>query len=519
MFGRTFGNVIDALAERFPHEPAVVEGDLRLNFIEVVGEIRAVGQALRALGLTPGDRVGVAMNDTVDLVLAIHGALWAGLTVVPLNIKLSADNHAYMLGDAGAKVLLYHAPTAEHAQRVAANAPVIEHLLTVGPPVSGAPALAISGYSREVTAPDDVDSEAAVWIQYTGGTTGLPKGVVHSHRTALSTFLGCALEFDIERGERHGHVAPLTHGGFATFLPVWMRGGCNIVLGGFDGDRLLDAIERERITSILLVPTMIALLLDNPRLGSTDVSSLRTLVYGAAPITPGTLDRALEAFGPILVQCYGQTECFSQISFLGKADHVRALSDKDLLTSAGRPATIADVRVGDHDCNPVSEGEIGEILVRGPHVFLEYLNKPDETAEAKRGAWLHTGDLGRRDADGYIHLVDRTKDMIISGGFNVYPREVENVLDQHPLIEQVCVVGLPDEKWGERVAAVIVAKPGTNRETLAADAVSLVREKKGSVYAPKTVEFVEAIPLTSVGKYDKRALIASLVRGAVPSAT
>jgi fatty-acyl-CoA synthase len=414
-----------------------------------------------------------------------------------------------MLGDAGVKALLYHAPTALHVQQISAKVD-IRHVLTLGPRAGGAPELDLSGYSRQATSPTDVYPEGPAWIQYTGGTTGMPKSVVHSHRTALTTLVACALEFGLEPDERHAHVAPLTHGGFATFLPVWMRGGCNVLQRGFDVGRLLDAIERGQITSMLLVPTMITLLLDSPRLTTADVSSLRTLIYGAAPITPGTLNRALRASGPILVQCYGQTECFSQISILGKADHIKALTDKDLLTSAGRPVVIAEVRVGDDECNPVGVGELGEILVRGPHVFLEYLNMPTETAEAKLRGWRHTGDIGRRDANGYIHLVDRKKDVIISGGFNVYPKEVEDVLDQHPLIKEACVIGLPDDKWGERVSAVIVAAPGADRESLAAAAVALVREKKGAVYAPKTVEFVDAIPLTTYGKYDKRALVASL---------
>ncbi len=509
MYGRTFGSVIDALAERFPEEDALVDGDLRLSFTQAVGRIRVVGQALRALGLDAGDRVAVAMDDTVELVMAIHGALWAGLTIVPMNIKLSVESHAYMLGDAGVKVLLYHEPTAEHVGKICSHID-IDHVLILGPNEHRRPELDLGQYTPLATAPRDVDAEEPAWIQYTGGTTGLPKGVIHSHRTALTTLLGCTLEFDLQPLERHAQVAPLTHGGFATFLPVWMRGGCNVLLRGFNAARFLETIERERITSSLLVPTMISTLLDHARLKTTNVSSLRTLVYGAAPITPRTLERALDAFGPILIQCYGQTECFSQISMLTKPDHVRALTDKNLLTSAGRPAIIAEVRVGDEECNPVADGELGEILVRGPHVFLEYLNKPEETAEAKHGDWLHTGDIGRRDAGGYLHIVDRKKDMIISGGFNVYPKEIEDVLDQHPLIRAVSVIGLPDEKWGERVTAVVVSAAGADRDELRASIVALVREKKGPVFAPKTVEFVDEIPLTTVGKYDKRALVASL---------
>ncbi len=506
MYARTFGSVLDTLAERFPNDLALVEGDKRLTYTEVLGEIRAAGQALRALGLAPGDRVGMVMKNTSDLVFAMQGALWAGLTIVPLNVKLSADDHAYMLRDAEPKVLLYHDQTAGHVQKVLENCQV-EHILTVGAPVEGAPALDLSGSDRSAHCPQDVDPEAAIFVQYTGGTTGLPKGVVHSHRTLLSSMTGVTLEWDFRPRERYAHVTPLTHGGVAGMLPVWMRGGTNFLMGDFDADRLLSAIQSERITSTHLVPTMISVILNHPRLHQTDLSSLRTLVYGASAISPTTLARALDAFGPVLVQCYGQTECFAQITSLDKKDHRAALTNPDLLASAGRPVVIAEVRIGDADCNEVPVGELGEILVRGPHVFLEYLNKPAETAAAKRGGWLHTGDVGRRDTNGYIYITDRIKDMIISGGFNVYPREVEDILDQHPQIREACVIGLPDEKWGERVTAVLVVQDGVDHDALATEVKALVREKKGPVYAPKSVHFVDAMPLTTVGKVDKRVLV------------
>jgi len=276
---------------------------------------------------------------------------------------------------------------------------------------------------------------------------------------------------------------------------------------GFTPAGFLQAVERDRITSTIVVPTMLVVLLESPLLGTSDLSSLRTIVYGAAPITSSTLRRALSAFGPILIQSYGQTEVFAQISVLGKADHVAAAANPALLTSAGRAVAIADVRIGDDDCHEVPDGELGEILVRGPHSFLGYLNKPAETEAVMTGGWLHTGDIGRRDHDGFLHITDRKKDLIISGGFNVYPREVEDVLDTHPLVRECCVVGLPDEKWGERVTAVLVVDAGTDRPALAQELIALVRERKASVYAPKSVHFVDAMPLTSVGKYDKNALV------------
>jgi fatty-acyl-CoA synthase len=501
--------VLDCLPERFPNGLALVEGGRRWTFDDVLSEIRAVGGALRKLGLAPGERVGMVMKNTSDLVFAMYGGVWAGLTIVPLNVKLSASDHAYMLRDAGARVLLYHDQTAEHVQKVLKECEV-EHVLTIGARVDDAPALDLSTGDRSSTCPKDVDPEAGVFIQYTGGTTGLPKGVVHSHRTLLSAMLGIIMEWEYQPRERFAHVAPLTHGGVAGIVPVWMRGGASYLLGDFDPDLLLQTIESEGITSTHLVPTMISVLLDHPRLAQADLSTLKTIVYGGSAISPPTLARAIEAFGPVLVQCYGQTECYTQITSLDKNDHTAALDNPDLLAAAGRPVAIAEVRIGDEDCNEVPLGEAGEVLVRGPHVFKEYLNKPAETAAAKRGGWLHTGDVGRRDADGFVYIVDRIKDMIITGGFNVYPREVEDVLVQHPQVRDSCVVGLPDDKWGERVTAVLVADPAADRDILAAEVTAMVKARKGSVYAPKSVHFVDTMPQTSVGKFDKRALIRML---------
>jgi fatty-acyl-CoA synthase len=509
MYGRTFGNVIDSLRERFPQELALVDGDLRLTFAEAVDQIRSIGAAIRALGLGPGDSVGIAMKDTADLVLTMHACLWAGVRTVPLNMKLSVDDHRYMLGDAGVSLLLFHGLTAEHVSTVVRDIE-LDEVRTVGDAVPGYEALSLSSGSG-LQAPTDVDPAGEAWVQYTGGTTGLPKGVIHSHETLLTTLLSCALEFDFQPGERHAHVCPLTHSGVAAMMPVWLRGGCNYLLRGFDVAQFLDAVQRERITSTIVVPTMLVVLLESPDLAAADISSLRTVVYGAAPITPATLTRALNALGPILVQSYGQTEVFAQISLLDKAAHVQALKDPTLLTAAGRPVAIAEVRIGDENCSSVPTGDMGEILVRGPHRFLEYLNKPQETAEALAGGWLHTGDIGRIDERGYLFITDRKKDMIISGGFNVFPREIEDVVASHPAVRQCCVVGVPDDKWGERVTAVVVSVDGTDATVLSEEIRSLVRERKGPVYAPKSVVFVDRIPETSVGKFDKKALVSFLL--------
>ena len=506
MYGRSFGSVLDACAANYGRQEAFVRGDLRLSYTEVMDGIRRTGRALRGLGLEPGDRVAFVMSDSLDLVNIMYGALWAGLTIVPLNARLQLDDHVYMAKDAGARALAFNAYTAERGHGILERADIEFAIATESADVPSRGTLlsdVMAGQDGGPGAPE-VDPEFECWIQYTGGTTGFPKGALHSHRTFLTAMLSCAFELDVQPGERHVHCAPLTHSGMAYFLPVWMRGGTNILLHGFDPALLLDTIVREQATSTLMVPTMLYVLLDEASIGDRDLSSLRTLSYGAAPMSRERLEQALDVFGPIFLQGYGQTEAPMQITVLNKRDHLLASEHPELLSSCGRPVTISEVRIAGDDLSLVPDGDVGEIVVRGPHVTLGYVNKPEETAEAIRDGWLCTGDLGRRDDDGYIYIVDRKKDMIISGGFNVYPGEVEKALSTHPFVAAACVIGVPDGKWGEAVKAVVVGREGT--DPTPEDLIAFVKERKGSVMAPKSVDVVEEIPLTSVGKYDKRAL-------------
>ena len=291
-------------------------------------------------------------------------------------------------------------------------------------------------------------------------------------------------------------------------LPVLHQGGTVHMLKGFDPQAVLATIERERINFTLLVPTMIYVLLDHPALGTADVSSLEYLLYGASPMSPSRLVEGIERFGPVFGQLYGQTECYP-VSVLRKADHDKA--NPRLFESCGLPITTCDVRVLNEADEEVPTGQAGEICVRGPHVMREYWQRPDQTAETFRNGWLHTGDIARADERGYLFILDRKKDMIVSGGFNIFPREVEDVLSTHPDVAMVAVVGVPDQKWGEAVNAVVVAKPGTSPDARAL--IDLVKARKGSVHAPKSIEFVDALPMTGVGKIDKKALRARYWKG------
>ena len=285
-------------------------------------------------------------------------------------------------------------------------------------------------------------------------------------------------------------------------MPTLLQGGTVLLQDGFDPQRLIDAIEQDRASATFLVPTMVYKLLDHPATRQADWSSLKTLIYGAAPMAPARIRQALDIFGPILLQGYGQTEAPNTILTLSRQDHVDAPLER--LASAGKPYPGLIVALLDDADNPVALGELGEICVRGPLVMSGYLDDDEQTEAAFRGGWLHTGDIARQDGQGYFYIVDRKKDMIISGGFNVYPKEIENVLATHPAVAAAAVIGMPDPLWGEAVTALVVLHPG--HPIQADELIALVRREKGSVHAPKRLDFVAELPMTALGKYDKKAM-------------
>jgi fatty-acyl-CoA synthase len=508
MLEHTLGTLVEHSCAAYGRETAVLAGGRRITYAEQLATIRRAGRALLDLGLAKGDRVAILMSDRPELLDVYYGIVWAGLTVVPLNARLGKEDHRYILEDSGAKVVCFDDKMAARVADVAVGTGP-EHLVSVdaSSPVGDRPLLLSDLQARQPDGPGQppVSVDDRVGLFYTGGTTGRPKGVEHTHRSFVAALTSELLEMGLGERDRFAHVAPLTHAGGLFVLPVWMRGGTNVILGGFDPERLLDTIEAERITATMMVPTMIYVLLDSIGAGN-DCSSLDTIIYGASPIGQERLVAGLERFGPVFSQLYGQTEAPNQLNVLHKSDHADAVASGDLtpLASCGRPVAIAEVRVVDDDRQEVPTGSPGEIVARGPHLMKGYWNRPEETEEALRGGWLHTGDIAQMDERRFVSIVDRKKDMIISGGFNVYPKEVESTLFSHPAVRDVCVIGVPDDRWGESVKAVVVTAPGA--EVGEAELIAWVKDRKGSVLAPKTVEFREEIPLTAVGKHDKPAL-------------
>jgi fatty-acyl-CoA synthase len=461
-------------------------------------------QALGSLGLPAGTRIGILSRNRPEVLYLTAACLLNRYVMVPLHPIGSLDDHLYAIEDAEAGALLFDADSfSAHAGDIRARTARLSHLLSLG---AGAPAtdlndLASRFHPAPLTAPE-IRGEDVYRLSYSGGTTGRPKAIVNTHRMGVALLAIQLAEWEWPSDIRQLVCAPLSHAGAAMFLPTLLRGGSLLLLPAFDPVEVLRAIERHRITCILLVPTMIYALLDHPRLGEFDLSSLETVFYGASLISPTRLRQAIERFGPIFFQFYGQSEAPMSLSVLRRADH--RPDDPARLASCGRPVPWVDVALLDDQHRRVPIGTPGEICARGPLVMGGYHNKPEQTADALAGGWLHTGDVAVEDGEGFLRIVDRKKDMIVTGGFNVYPREIEDVLGAHPLVANCAVVGVPDPHWGEAVKAVVVLRPGA--EPCAEELIALVRDRKGPVQAPKTVNFVDAIPVTPLGKPDKKAL-------------
>ena len=339
-------------------------------------------------------------------------------------------------------------------------------------------------------------------VIYTGGTTGRSKGVMQTHRAIIANHTLQLAEWPIPAKPRFLALAPYSHATGWFPLGVLWRGGTVIMRNGFSVDGFIDAVERLKANMTFAVPTMVYALLDEPRLTEHDLSSLELLIYGAAPMSVPRLRQGIAMFGPIFLQLYGQSEAPNVVTTLMPEDH--DLDDELRLSSCGRPAPGMTVKVLGTNDEILPPNEVGELCMRGPLVMQGYHKNPEQTAETIRDGWLRTGDLAVVDEAGFIRLVGRAKDMIISGGFNVYPAEVEAPILMHPDVDAAAVVGLPDDKWGEAVTAFVVAKPG--RVPNVDEIIALVRERKGPVMAPKAVYVIDQIPVTSLGKPDKKVL-------------
>ncbi|KUR73257.1 long-chain fatty acid--CoA ligase [Novosphingobium sp. Fuku2-ISO-50] len=499
---------LEKSARQFPDSPALVQGGETVTYREFRDRALAIGGNLLASGCQPGDRVAFCLANSPRILELIYGCFAAGLVVVPVNSRLHAREIAYIVGNSGAKVLV-HGP--EYQAGIVANATLFADVARYClQPADGAGLFqALVDGEHGLAQAADAKSEDLCWLFYTSGTTGKPKGAMWNHRMVRCVIMNYLADLhNIQPGEVVLHCAPLSHGSGIIALPTIARGGVNAITetASFDIDSLLETVARLRVSHIaFMAPTQIVKLLEDYRPGQHDISSLQAICYGGAPIYVDQLRQAIETFGPIFVQLYGQGESPITITGMSANLHRELLAAGDpRIGSAGRVRTDVEAHCVDARDNPLPPGQTGEVVVRGDVVMPGYWRNPEATAEALRGGWLHTGDVGYFDDRGFLFLLDRAKDMVISGGNNVYPREVEEAIILHPKVANCVVFGIPDDYWGEAVHAVVVAKSG---ETLTAkEIIDFCGEHMAGYKKPKAVDFVEELPVSGYGKILRREI-------------
>ena len=491
-----------------PHDVAILEGERKIEWAQFGERVSRFAGALRDNGVGKGDRVAVLMLNSsryLELYLAVG---WAGAVIVPLNIRWSVAENLHALEDCAARILIIDDMFMEAGKTLAKSVPGLA-LVYAG---DGEAPADIAGYESWLSASAPIPDAMAgrdelAGIFYTGGTTGRSKGVMLSHGNLTSSALVFLAEGAFPRDAVYLHAAPMFHlANGAAMYCMLLNAGINAIIKAFSPEGAAQAIERFRVSHTLLVPTMIQMLVDHPGLADRDFSSLREIVYGASPISEALLDRAMARLpGVRFRQAYGMTELSPLATLLLPEDHVGAGRAKGRHRSAGRVAVGNEAKIVDANDQPVSRGTVGEIAIRGDVVMMGYWNRPEETARAMIDGWMHTGDGGYMDEDGFIYVADRMKDMIITGGENVYSIEVENVLAQYPGVLQCAVIGIPDPQWGETVHAIVVSKPGT--KLVAADLINFCKERIGGYKCPRSIDLsTDPLPMSGAGKILKREL-------------
>ncbi len=479
-----------------PDRPAIAfGGKTYANYRQWAARSRALADNLHSL-CSPGDRVAIAMTNRPEFLEALFAIWHAGLVAVPMNAKLHSDEFAYLIGHTEASLVL---ASPDRAEDVAAHGRTI-----VTETAEWRQLYDGDGIDVVARSPDDLS-----WLFYTSGTTGRPKGAMLTHGIMLAQTLAYFAEIEpVGAGDCVLHAAPMSHGSGCYGLPFVAMGANTIVPEsvGFDAEEIAALLAVHGNVSFFAAPTMVSRLVNHPGFAAADHRGLRTIIYGGAPMHFETLLRAMDLLGPKFAQIYGQGEVPMTITVLPKALHADRARPRwrEIMGSVGLPRVNVDVRVADEFDRDVHTEEVGEILVRGEVVMKGYWNNPDATAETLRGGWLHTGDMGTFDAEGFLTLKDRSKDMIISGGSNIYPREVEEVLLRHPAVLEVSVIGRPHSDWGEEVVACVVPRPQhkVSAEELDALCLSAIARFK----RPRAYVFLEALPKNNYGKVLKTEL-------------
>ena len=503
-------HIIERASALFPERTAVVEGPVRLTYRALAARVHRLAGALRALGLGRGDRVAILDWNSQRYLEAYYACAHAGLAFMPVNSRLAPRELRYILKDSDARALLFSEPFRAVFEEVASDASGLEHAIGLGlsrRPEKVVDYEALLEAAQPMTAAMPAELDEIALIYYTSGTTGDPKGVCLTHRNMYAGGLDGVIALALTREDSWLHAGPLFH--LATAFAVWgvpVVGGAQHVIQ-FEPKRAIETIARERITTTSLPGAILAMVADMPETRAANIGSLRHIIYGGAPTPMGVLKKAAAALPRALTHAYGITETAGFVTSLPPADHIfeGPVEHVKRTASAGQATPFIDVRVVDDDGRDLSAGEVGEVACGGPKIMAGYWRKPEASAAVLRGGWYHTGDMGFLDAERNLTLVDRKKDMIISGGENVYSIEVESVLSLHPGVAEVAVIGVPDERWGEAVAAIVV--PSGNAAPSSEELIGFCRGKIAGYKIPKSIKFrAEPLPKTGPGKIAKRVL-------------
>ncbi len=505
----TWADIIYRNALLYPNQEAFVYGDIRITFSEFNTRVNRLIHALHEMGVKKGDVLGILSWSCLQFVEVYGAAMKGGFIASPFNPRLREDELDYIINYSEANTLFVGPELLEVANSLRPRLPKVRNFISLE---SSAPGMIahhdlLASYPGQE--PDvQVDEDDPIGIIYTSGTTGMPRGALYTQRRFMEDTKTLVIDMGLQPGDKRVQITPLFHiAGNTHFRASLYSGGCNVILKFFDPAATLQIIQDERATHMDFVPTHLVAMLNLPDLNKYDISSMKFLWYGASPMPLEVLKKGMKVFGPIFAQGYGQSESGPAISHLSKDDHNvldRPEGEQKKLMSAGQPDIGVQVRIVDDDGNDVELGEMGEIIVQSKQIMVEYWHKPDDTNANIRDGWLYTGDMGYYDEQGYIYIADRKTDMIISGGENVYPREVEEVLYRHPAIQEVAVIGIPDPYWVEKVHAVVALKKGAS--VTADELTTFCKKNLASYKAPKSVEFVDALPKNPAGKILKREL-------------
>jgi len=519
----TFADIIYRNAILYPDSEAFVCGSERTSFKGFNERVNGLIHGLQALGIQKGEVIGILSWNRLEYPEVFGAAMKGGFVLAHFNPRLQAEELIHVINDSEARVVFLGPEFGEMIARVHKRLSRAKLFLTFGN--AEGPMIAyremVESHSKEEPEPN-IREEDPLVIFYTSGTTGIPRGAIYTHRQKMENTCIKALGIGVEFGDRHLVVLPMFHiGGDSHIWPFFLMGGCNVIVPrpAFDPAEALQMIAEEQITDVHIVPTQLISLLNLPDIEQYDLHRLKRIWYAASPMPTEVLKRGLAVFGPIFMQGYGQTESGPDVTVLNKANHRDAMGSTEaqsVLASCGQPCIGVHVRIVDEAGRDVEAGKIGEIIVESKRIMTEYWRKPEETKETIRDGWLYTGDLGYYDEKGFIYIADRKKDMIITGGENVYPKEVEDVLYRHPAVKEATVIGVPDPYWVERVHALVVLKE--NAQAAEEDIISFCKEHIAHYKAPKSVEFVESLPKNPQGKILKREIRSKYWKQKTPDA-